>query len=84
MVVPAGGLVDRLLDPLEGAARAQARPVSVLVVDDPDPAVAVTVAVAVMMVPAGGARRTQTQPDGGDHREQQHCSTSLHGPMPPG
>jgi hypothetical protein len=31
----------------------------------------------------GGARRDHVQADGGDDREQQHCSTSLHGPKPP-
>jgi hypothetical protein len=45
-----------------------------LVVDDQD---------VVVMMPAGGAGRDHVQADGGDHREQQHCSTSLHGPKPP-
>jgi hypothetical protein len=74
-VAGAGG-VDGALDGVERFAGAEAGPVVVrLVVDDQD---------AVMMMPAGGAGRDHVQADGGDNREQQHCSTSLHGPKPPG
>jgi hypothetical protein len=48
-----------------------------LVVDDQDAAVAV-------MVAAAGGRRGQGRADRDDHREHQHCCTSLHGPKPPG
>jgi hypothetical protein len=71
------GGVDRGLDGAEGAAvvlAVAAAAVRVLVDDQDAP---------MPTMGPGGARRDHVQADGGDDREQQHCSTSLHGPKPP-